>query len=98
VTKTLTSVTSAARWQAYLAPTAVLIGTGGFGTTMATPVPPVFTAAPFAGLASAAAAAGHVQAVVGVEFKTATPKQADKPSVMRNDANPDRLRPGAPPS
>jgi hypothetical protein len=98
VTKTLTAVTSAACWQAYLAPTAVLIGTGDFGTTTPMPVTPVFTAAPFAALASASAAAGHVQAVAGVEFKTTAPKQADKPSVTRNDANPDRFRPGAPPS
>lgn len=98
MTKTLTAVTSAARWQAYLAPTAVLNGAGGFSTTMALSVSPAFTAAPFAALASASAAAGHVQAVVGVEFMATPPKQADKPSVTRNDANPDRFRPGAPPS
>jgi hypothetical protein len=108
VTKTLTAVTSAACWQAYLAPTAALIGTGGSATTMSSmslmadtmfvPVVPVLAAAPFTAFASTTAAAGHVQAVAGVEFKTTAPKQADKPSVTRNDANPDRFRPGAPPS
>jgi hypothetical protein len=98
VTKTLTAVTSAACWQAYLVPTAVLTRTGGFAAIMPVPVTPVFAAAPFATLASTVDAAGHVRAVVGVEFKTTAPKQADKPSVTRNDANPDRFRPGAPPS
>jgi hypothetical protein len=95
VTKTLTAVTSAACWQAYLVPTAALTRVSVVSPIV--PVVPVFAAAPFAAFASTLAA-GHVQAVAGVEQTSTAPKQADKPSVMRNDANPDRFRPGAPPS
>ncbi len=99
MTKTLNAVTSAACWQTYLAPSTAL-GTSGLAMTAPMSVAAAFSAAPFAMLGtSAAAATTHVEAVAGV-VKTATaPKQADKqPTVTRNDVNPDRLRPGAPPS
>ena len=101
MTKTLTAVTSAACWQAYRAPSAALTGSAAFATILPVQVAPMFAAAPLAVLTSTTftmAAAGHVQAVAGVEPNTTAPKQADKPSVTRNDANPDRFRPGAPPS
>lgn len=98
MTKTLTAETSASCWQAYLAPTAALTGTSGLAAIVPMPVIPVFAAAPFAAFASTVAAAIHVEAVAGVEMTATAPKQADQPSVTRNDANPDRFRPGAPPS
>jgi hypothetical protein len=98
VTKTLTAVTSAACWQAYLAPTTSLTGTGGFRAVVPMSVVPMSAATPVAVFAAASTLAGHVQAVAGVEMNTIAPKQADKPSVTRNDVNPGRFRPGAPPS
>lgn len=98
MTKTLNAVTSAACWQAYLAPTAALARTSGVSSIVSMPVVPVLAAASFVVFAQTGAAAAHVEAVAGVEMTTTAPKQADKPSVTRNDANPDRFRPGAPPS
>ena len=96
-----------ASWQGYLVPAGVLGFSAAMGdghvahhavagvVAIAAPTVP-FATVPFA--ASTLAVTGTVAAVAGAQQVAVAPKQAEKPTDMRNDVFPLGIRPGAPPS